>query len=107
MNAAGLLAVVLFPALAVQAADFDHSYAKLNHILSRNVVDGRVDYAALKSSSKELNEALDEAAAVKKMDFDQWSQPRQIAFLVNLYNGSTLRLILDHYPIKSIKEIGT
>src|SRR5436190_2055490 len=106
MKIAGRFALLLCSALSANAADFDHDYAKLNRVLSRHVADGRVDYTGLKNDAKELNEALDEAATVKKPDFDKWSQPQQIAFLINLYNDSTLRLILDHYPLKSIKDIG-
>jgi hypothetical protein len=30
---------------------------------------------------------------------------QKLALLVNAYNAFTLRLILDHYPLKSIKDI--
>lgn len=93
-------------ALAMRAADFDHTYVNLNRVLSQHVRDGEVDYAALKRAPGELNAALDEMAAVKEADFEHWSKARQIAFLINLYNASTLRLILDHYPLRSIKKIG-
>src|SRR4029434_9265868 len=32
--------------------------------------------------------------------------PQRIAFWINAYNAFTLRLILDHYPIASIRRIG-
>ncbi len=31
---------------------------------------------------------------------------QQLAFLINLYNATTLQLITHHYPVKSIKKIG-
>ena len=33
-------------------------------------------------------------------------ESERLAFLINLYNASTLELIIDHYPVKSIKDIG-
>ena len=61
----------------------------------------------LHSAPNELNEYLDELAAVKPDEFAQWSQEDRLALLLNLYNGWTLRLIIDHYPLKSIRQIGT
>jgi hypothetical protein len=101
-----LLMIGFLCAFAARAAEFDHTYTKLNQALSQHVQEGSVNYAALKGASRDLQAALAEMAAVKKTEFNQWPQSQQIAFLINLYNASTLRLILDHYPIKSIKDIG-
>ncbi|MGF1446961.1 MAG: DUF547 domain-containing protein [Pikeienuella sp.] len=30
----------------------------------------------------------------------------QLAYWINLYNAATVRLVLDHYPVESIREIG-
>lgn len=106
MKTVVLLAVAIVCALTAQAAEFDHTFAKLNRVLSQRVQDGQVDYAALLADPKDLNSALDEMAAVKKPEFASWSQWQQISFLINIYNASTLRLIVDHYPLKSIKSIG-
>ena len=35
-----------------------------------------------------------------------WSKEEQLAYWINAYNAFTIKLILDHYPVKSIKEIG-
>ena len=32
---------------------------------------------------------------------------QQLAFFINAYNAYTLQLIIDHYPVKSIKDIGS
>jgi hypothetical protein len=107
MKTARVLAIVFFSTLAMSAAEFDRSFAKLQRALDKHVRDGRVNYSALKANPAELNAALDEMAAVTKAEFDGWPQSQQIAFLINLHNASTLRLILDHYPLKSIKDTGT
>lgn len=31
---------------------------------------------------------------------------QQLAYLINLYNAQTLELVVRHYPVKSIKDIG-
>jgi len=91
----------------VNAADFDQSHAPFDNVLKSYVKDGRVNYTALKAHRQELDRFLDQVAAVSETGFKGWSEKQQIAFLVNAYNAYTLRLILDHYPVKSIKDIGT
>ena len=43
---------------------------------------------------------------MSEAEFKGWSKPQQMAFLINAYNGYTLELILQNYPVKSIKDIG-
>lgn len=90
-----------------QAEAFDHSHQLLSDILKQHVKDGVVNYAGLKAGRRELDRYLGRLAAAPEREFTNWSQPQQIAFLVNLYNAATLQLILDHYPVKSIKDIGS
>jgi len=90
----------------VAAADFDQSHAIFDGVLKQYVKNARVDYAALKAHPQDLNRYLDQVAAVSKAEFKKWSEPQQIAFLSNAYNAYTLRLIIDNYPLKSIKDIG-
>lgn len=40
-----------------------------------------------------------------KAPFDELGRNDKLALLLNAYNAFTLRLILDHYPIKSIEDI--
>ena len=91
---------------AAGTLDFDHSHVLFDKVLKRFVHDGLVDYAALKKDSADLDQYLAGLEAVTEPDFKQWSREQQIAYLVNLYNARTLRLIADHYPVKSIKQIG-
>jgi len=89
------------------AADFDQSHAPFDSVLKSYVKDARVNYSALKAHPQELDRFLDQVAAVSETGFKRWTEKQQIAFLINAYNAYTLRLILDHYPVKSIKDIGT
>ncbi|MDZ8118219.1 DUF547 domain-containing protein [Pontiella agarivorans] len=79
---------------------------ELNAVLRRHVVNGRIDYAALKADPAPLKRYLESAGAVSESEFRSWGEKRQLAFLINLYNAATLQLIVDHYPVKSIKDIG-
>lgn len=105
---ATLLAAVLLMGSGSALADgFDRTYAAYDALLKRFVSDdARVDYLALKADRKALDQFLDNAAKVSQEGFDSWPQPEQLAFLINLYNAATLQLIIDHYPVKSIKDIG-
>lgn len=105
----GLCTLVLGLAiLAPQAAGggFDQTHAVFNCVLAEFVRDARVDYAALKARPEDLNRYLGTVAAVTRTEFKRWGEPEQIAFLSNAYNAYTLRLIINHYPIKSITDIG-
>lgn len=35
-----------------------------------------------------------------------YSRPEQMAYWINLYNALVVRLVVDHYPIASIRDIG-
>ncbi len=92
---------------SAHGAEFDHTHSQLDHVLRTRVKHGRVDYAWLKSNPQRLDAWLESAAAVSERDFRRWPEAQQLAFLINLYNGATLRMVADRYPLKSIKDIGT
>lgn len=102
----GLVFVLLISWVHAQA-EFDHGHVRWTDILKRRVSNGRVDYAALKQAPEQLNRYLAELGNVSKASFKTWSTNQQIAFLINLYNAQTLDLIVRHYPVKSIKDIGS
>ena len=97
---------------SVSAQTFDHSHAAFTALLKKHVVviDGgkstKVKYVDLKKDQPQLKTYLDSLASVKESEFNAWSKAQQMAFLINLYNSQTLELILQNYPVKSIKDIG-
>lgn len=99
--------LVLLSASARAAEAFDQSHATFARVLSATVKDGRVDYAKLKGAPADLDGYLKEVGAISAADFAKWSKGDRLALLLNLYNAQTLRLIVDHYPVKSIRSIGT
>jgi hypothetical protein len=103
-----LLGAVLVwgPPGSLPASDFDHSHALFGKVLRSFVEQGGVDYAGLKQNPADLKTYLSQLASISTTAFGKWSDPEKIAFLLNLYNAATLQLIIDHYPVESIKEIG-
>lgn len=83
---------------------FDVSdYASL---LEEHVDDrGRVDYAALRKDSAELDSFLTRLAALDPKELAKWKDTERIAFWVNAYNAFTLKAVVVHQPKKSIREI--
>ncbi|MBW6486912.1 MAG: hypothetical protein K0B01_12265 [Syntrophobacterales bacterium] len=102
-----LTALMVVAAGSAMAQEFDHGYHLYDGALKKYVDNGTVNYTGLKTDAGALDRYLTDAAAVPENQFKSWTESRQLAFLSNLYNAATLRLILDHYPVKSIKDIGS
>lgn len=80
---------------------FDH--ALLGEVLTQ-VVNGKglVNYRTLQKDHARLDLYLESLAAAP---FDDLDRNDKLAFLINAYNACTLKLILDHYPLTSVKDI--
>ncbi len=65
---------------------------------------GRVDYTRLQKNKGELDAYL--KVLSEHPPQNTWTQNEEKAFWINAYNAFTVSLILQHYPIKSIKDIG-
>ena len=64
----------------------------------------RVDYAALKrNGAPTLKRYLE---AMQAIDITQYPRDEQFAYWVNLYNAATVDVIIDNYPLESIRDIG-
>ncbi len=69
------------------------------------VSDGvnRVDYAAVSTEERQgLALYLETLQAVP---VSALTRPQQRAYWINLYNAATVKVILDHYPVDSIRDI--
>jgi hypothetical protein len=92
---------VLLSALALPAAAQDlPDHAAFRPVLARHVRDGLVDYAALRENRAELDAYLSRLGATDPAALAAASREAQIAFWINAYNACTLRLVIDHYPIR-------
>jgi hypothetical protein len=80
----------------------DHS--KWNALLQKHVSkSGNVDYKGFQKEQNELQAYLDVLA--KNMPEKSWSKNAILAYWINVYNAFTVQLILNNYPVKSIKDI--
>ena len=106
---AAIYILLLTPASAGEVKDkqFDQTHGLYETVLSEYVKNGRVDYAGLKSSPRDLGLYLEQISGVSREEFDKWTRDEQLAFLINLYNARTLDLIQDSYPVGSIKDIAS
>jgi hypothetical protein len=65
--------------------------------------DGAVNYKKLAKNDKDLNAYLKELA--NQPPLDSWSRDEELAYWINAYNAFTVKLIVDNYPLKSIRDL--
>lgn len=63
----------------------------------------RVDYARFKASGHAALKTY--LLTLAKVDLAELDRNEQFAYLANLYNAKTIDIVLDHYPVRSIKDI--
>jgi hypothetical protein len=84
------------------------SETKVNHslygeLLEIHVKNGVVDYKGLKDDENKLDQYL---KILDQTNPDELPRKEQFSLYINAYNAYTIKLILDNYPVKSIKDIG-
>ncbi len=93
-----------------QAGRATADHAAFDAMLSRrarNARDGvvRVDYAGWRGSSADraaLNRYIDTLSTLDPLSL---TRPEQFAYWANLYNAATIRVVLDAWPVRSIRDI--
>lgn len=98
--------IAIFLPTLLFAEQFDHRHQELDKILKVYVKNGNVRYKALSKDRLPLSSYLKNLSSVSSSEFKSFTEAEQIAFLINAYNAFTIELILNNYPIKSIKNIG-
>jgi Protein of unknown function, DUF547 len=64
----------------------------------------RVAYGEVTPADRALLENY--VARLAALPISTYSQPEQMAYWINLYNALVVRLVVDHYPVASIRDIG-
>lgn len=73
-------------------------------LLSRHVsADGMVNYRSFLKDRTVLEEYL--AHLADNPPGEHGNKNERLAYYINLYNAATVKLILDHYPLKSIRDL--
>ncbi|CCH02979.1 hypothetical protein FAES_4980 [Fibrella aestuarina BUZ 2] len=81
------------------------SHAIFDKLLKEHVNGtGMVDYKGFAKDKAQLKSYLDLLS--KNAPASNWSKDEKLTYWINAYNAYTIQLILDHYPVKSIKDIG-
>ncbi len=80
------------------------SHQSWNALLAKHVSkDGTVNYKGFKQDKIALRAYL--KALGTNMPTETWTYEDKLAYWLNVYNAFTVKLIIDNYPIKSIKDI--
>ena len=76
-----------------------------NNLTQKHVSEsGQVNYMGFLEDSITLNSYLD-LLSQNHPNKKNWSRDQQLAYWINAYNAFTVKLIVDNYPVKSIKDI--
>lgn len=80
------------------------SHSKWDALLKKHVTaSGKVNYKTFKTDLSALKAYLAHLEA--NQPASDWSRNEKLAYWINLYNASTVKLILDNYPLSSIMKI--
>ncbi len=80
----------------------DHSI--WNKLLEKHVSSkGQVDYKGFKEDAAQLDIYLEEL--VQNPVQSDWPRAHKMAYWINAYNAFTVKLIVDNYPVKSIRNL--
>lgn len=82
-----------------------HQHKQWNQLLQAHVDNnGDVDYKAFQKNQAQLDAYLD--LLNENPPQDSWTTNEKKAYLINAYNAFTVKLIIDNYPVESIRKIG-
>lgn len=84
------------------------SYTEWDRLLGLYVVAGsdgvhRVAYSRFSAADKAALTAF--VQRLEAVPISRYAQPEQYAYWVNLYNAKTLQLVVERYPVSSIRDI--
>lgn len=102
----GLLNGCYFQKFKEQAYGVVPEHTDWDILLQKHVTDtGDVDYVAFSKDSELLDTYLKMLA--ESPPAKNWTKHEKLAYYINLYNAGTVKLILENYPVKSIKDINS
>ena len=90
------------------AYQFNHQHTMWDRVLKRYVTtqgsESFVDYGNLKRNRHDFDLYVGSLETVSGSEFSGLSEQERLAFLINAYNSLTIKLVLDNYPVASIKD---
>lgn len=94
------------PARGDEEEAFDHDHELFDELLEAHVRGDWLDYEGMAGDRGKLDHYLERLHAVTPDQHAEWTRAQQYAFWINVYNAHVIQLVLDNYPIRSIKDIG-
>lgn len=105
------LFAVLVATLPAGATSLKPDHAPWARLLEAHLEQGeggasnRFGYGALKANGEDRAALRSYIASLEATDPDVLSRDEAFAFWVNLYNALTVEVVIDHYPVASIRDI--
>ena len=97
-----LFSVSFFFAGAQQGID----HAPFDELLQKHVDEqGLVSYKGFQADRAKLKSYLSSLESTPPQQ--SWTRDQTLSYWINAYNAYTIELILQHYPVASIKDIGS
>lgn len=90
---------------ALASASTEDLHSKWNQLLKEHVRDGLVDYAGFQKDRDLLDQYLTKLETFSVDQLAELSREDRIAFWLNLYNASVIRMVLNEYPIQRFDQI--
>ncbi|HQY89075.1 MAG TPA: DUF547 domain-containing protein [Tepidisphaeraceae bacterium] len=96
--------VTILLSLLARASLAQTNHRNFDELLKRHVTSpfGLVDYGALRMNHGMLDAYFNEVA---QADLKSMEDEDRLAPLINLYNAAMIKVVLEHFPIGSIKDI--
>lgn len=96
--------VLCFLLFTLNSFSQNFDYTNYNLFLSKYVSNkGNVNYDKIETNKAELNAIIVEFG--KTQPTEKWSKNEKMAYYINVYNAYTIKVVIDNYPVKSIKDI--
>ncbi|TKS57459.1 DUF547 domain-containing protein [Mesohalobacter halotolerans] len=85
--------------------NYQVNYSNWSTLLQKHVDEkGFVDYKSFVNDKDKLLKFTHHLE--NNIPQKHWSDNQKKAYLINAYNAYTIQLVIEHYPVKSIKDIG-
>lgn len=79
-------------------------FSKADKFFSTHVSNSQVDYLSIINNSEELNELTKSISEINLSKIQKGNEEK--AFLINVYNLLVIKAVLNHYPLKSVMDVG-
>ena len=110
MNLVPLMGLIFLtfcsPTVATNPYSTPPSHDIFDDLLKKYVNDaGMVNYKGIQKERAKFNKYLN--LLESNAPNSHWTKNEKLAYWINAYNAYTIELVLNHYPVKSIKDIGS